>query len=281
MPSIAYLGTGLLGSAFVEAALGRGESVTVWNRTRSKAEALAAFGARVADSPAAAVRDAARVHLVLPDDAVVDAVIDELRPGLAADAIIIDHSTTLPTLTARRATRLAGEGVRYLHCPVFIGPSAARQGQGTILVAGARALFEAVEPALSRQAAKVQYVGERADLAAVYKLAGNAFIIGIVGLVADTLTMAKEADVAAAEILGVLEFFNPAAIIGGRGKAIAERNYAPGFELVMARKDLRLMLETAGDGVLAMLPTLAERMDQLLDEGHAADDLAILGRDAV
>ena len=83
MANIAYLGTGLLGSGFVEAALGRGDSVTVWNRTRSKAEALVPFGAKVADTPADAVRGAERVHLVLKDDAVVEAVISELRPGLA------------------------------------------------------------------------------------------------------------------------------------------------------------------------------------------------------
>ncbi|MDZ4257144.1 MAG: NAD(P)-dependent oxidoreductase, partial [Gemmatimonadales bacterium] len=281
MSSIAFLGTGLLGSAFVEAALGRGDTVTVWNRTRSKAAALVPFGAIVADTPADAVRGAKRIHLVLSDDAVVDAVIKDITPALGADAIIIDHTTTQPALTAERASRLAAAGIRYLHCPVFIGPAAARQALGTILVAGPRSLYESVQPALAAQAAKVEYVGERADLAAVYKLAGNAFIIGIVGLVADTLTMAKAVDVEPKAILEVLRMFNPAAIITGRGKAIAERNYAPSFELVMARKDVRLMLETAGEETLCMLPGLAERIDALLAEGHAADDLAVLGRDAV
>ncbi|MFN8875722.1 MAG: NAD(P)-binding domain-containing protein [Gemmatimonadota bacterium] len=56
MPSIAFLGTGLLGGAFVEAALGRGETVTVWNRTAAKAVPLASRGARVAATPADAVR---------------------------------------------------------------------------------------------------------------------------------------------------------------------------------------------------------------------------------
>ena len=81
MTHIASLGTGLLGSAFVEAALKRGDDVTVWNRTTHKARALEAFGARVADSPAGAARDVARVHLVLSDDAVVEEVIAALRPA--------------------------------------------------------------------------------------------------------------------------------------------------------------------------------------------------------
>src|SRR3954468_17045157 len=105
MANIAYLGTGLLGSAFVEAALGRGDSVTVWNRSPDKAKALEKFGARAAASPADAVRGAERVHLVLKDDAVVEDVITQLRAGLEPDAVIVDHTTTQPELTAERAAR--------------------------------------------------------------------------------------------------------------------------------------------------------------------------------
>src|SRR2546430_1833919 len=144
MTHIAFLGTGLLGSAFVEAALKRGDQVTVWNRTTSKARALESFGARVADSPDDAVANVARVHLVLSDDAVVEEVIAGLRPGLAANTIIVDHTTTQPALTAERSRRLNDEGVKYLHCPVFIGPAVARESGGTILVSGPRALFDAV-----------------------------------------------------------------------------------------------------------------------------------------
>src|SRR4029079_3384858 len=144
MTDIAFLGTGLLGSALAEAAVKRGGHVTVWNRTASKARALEAFGARVADSPADAVRDASRVHLVLKDDAVVDEVIASLRPGLAANTIIVDHTTTQPALTAERSRRLNDEGVKYLHCPVFIGPAVARESGGTIPASGPRALVYAV-----------------------------------------------------------------------------------------------------------------------------------------
>ena len=62
---------------------------------------------------------------------------------------------------------------------------------------------------------------------------------------------------------------------------MANRDYAPTFELAMARKDVRLMIETAGDRPLAVLPGLAARMDALLAEGRAADDLAVMGQDAV
>src|SRR5688500_13244054 len=164
MTHIAFLGTGLLGSAFVEAAAKRGDRITVWNRTADKARALEPLGVRVASTPAEAVRGAARVHLVLKDDAVVDDVVAALRPGLGRDAIVVDHTTTQPARTSERARRLAAEGVRYLHCPVFIGPAAAREGKGTILVSGPRPLYDAVHDDLARMAAKVEYVGERPDL---------------------------------------------------------------------------------------------------------------------
>src|SRR5215204_1861373 len=195
MDNIAFLGTGLLGSGFVEAAARRGDQLTVWNRTIDKARALEPLGVRVATTPADAVRGATRVHLVLKDDAVVDEVVAALRPGLAADAIVVDHTTTQPARTAERARRLNADGVRYLHCPVFIGPAAARAGKGIILAAGPRALFDAVQPELQRMAERVEYFGERPDLAAVYKLCGNAFIIGITGLVADVCAVAGAADV--------------------------------------------------------------------------------------
>ena len=282
MAHIAFLGTGLLGSALAEAALRRGgDEITVWNRTAGKARALESLGARAAATPADAVRGAARVHLVLKDDAVVEEVIAALRPGLGRDSVIVDHTTTQPARTAERAQRLNAEGVRYLHCPVFIGPAAARAGQGTILAAGPRAVYDAVSEPLARMAAKVQYVGERADLAAVYKLCGNAFIIGINALVADVFTIAAAADVPPAETLGILELFNPAAAISGRGRSMANGDYTPSFELAMARKDVRLMQETVKDRPLAALPSIAARMDALIAEGRGADDLAVMGRDAV
>lgn len=281
MANISFLGTGLLGSAFAEAAAKRGDTVSVWNRTIEKARPLEAFGVRVAATPAEAVRGAERVHLVLKDDPVVEEVITQLRPGLAPSAIIVDHTTTQPKATAERATRLNAEGVKYLHCPVFIGPVAARQAKGAILASGPRALFDAVHDALSRQAERVMYFGERPDLAAVFKLCGNAFIIGINAVISDAFAVAKGADVDPAQVLETIGFFNPAAIIQGRGRNMIEREFTPTFELTMARKDVRLMMETAGLQPLSALQCIARRMDALIEQGHGSADLAVLAIDSV
>jgi 3-hydroxyisobutyrate dehydrogenase-like beta-hydroxyacid dehydrogenase len=281
MANISYLGTGLLGRAFVEAALGRGDSVTVWNRSRSKAEALEAFGATVADTPADAVRGAERVHLVLKDDAVVEEIIAALRPGLAPGAVIVDHTTTQPALTGERVTRLNAEGVAYLHAPVFIGPAAARQAQGIIMVSGPAAHFGQVKAALEQQAPRVEYWGERPDLAAVYKLMGNAFIIGMGGLLADVFAIGAARGIPAPDALKLLEFFNPGTMLQNRGKKMSVGDFAASFELTMARKDVRLMIETAGDNPLAVMPGIAAGMDAAIADGYGALDLGALARHVV
>lgn len=281
MSTIAFLGTGLLGGAFAEAAAKRGDTVTAWNRSPDKVHALAQFGVIAAASPAEAVQSAARVHIVLKDDAVVEEVLAAARAGLSPDAIIIDHTTTLPTLTAARAERLHAEGVKYLHCPVFMGPPAARNAQGTMMVAGPRALFESVKADLAKMTGRLEYMGERTDVAAVNKLFGNAMIIGVTAVMADVLTMAQASDVSAEDAIKLLGFIDLNAIVAGRGVNMATGNYRPSFELTMARKDVRLMLETAGDRPMAVLPSVATRMDQLIAAGHGADDCCVLGIDAV
>jgi 3-hydroxyisobutyrate dehydrogenase len=281
MATIAFLGTGLLGSAFAEAAAKRGDTVTAWNRSPQKVQQLAQFGVKAAATPAEAVRGATRVHLVLKDDAVVEDVIAAAKAGLSPDAVLIDHTTTLPELTAARAERLQGQGIKYLHCPVFMGPPAARNAQGSMMVAGPRALFDSVKEALTPMTGRLQYMGERADLAAVNKLFGNAMIIGVSAAMADVLTIAQASGVAPGDAIELLKLLDLNAMVAGRGANMAKGNFAASFELAMARKDVRLMLETCGERPLAVLPAIAARMDQLIAAGHGAKDASVLGIDAV
>ncbi len=281
MANITYLGTGLLGSAFAEAAAKRGDKVTVWNRTPDKAEALKAFGVMVAATPADAVRQASRVHLILKDDAVVEEVLAAARPALLPGTLVLDHTTTLPVSTAARAMRLNSEGVNYLHCPVFMGPAAARAAQGSMMVAGPQALFEQAKTELARMTGRLEYLGERADLAAVHKLFGNAMIISMSCIVADILTIAKASGVQGEDAINLLGLLDLNAMVAGRGKKMAQGNFSLSFELAMARKDVRLMLETTGDLPMSVLPGIAQRMDQLIAQGHGTEDATVVARHAL
>ena len=275
------IATLLLGSAFAEAAARRGDTVTVWNRTPDKAEALKAFGVMIAATPADAVRQACRVHIILKDDAVVEEVLAAARPALLPGTLVLDHTTTLPVSTAARAVRLNSEGVNYLHCPVFMGPAAARAAQGSMMVAGPQALFELAKTELARMTGRLEYLGERADLAAVHKLFGNAMIISMSCIVADILTIAKASGVPREDAINLLGLLDLNAMVAGRGKNMAQGNFALSFELAMARKDVRLMLETTGDLPMSVLPGIAQRMDQLIAQGHGAEDATVVARHAV
>ena len=281
MANIAFLGTGLLGGAFAEAAAKRGDSVTAWNRSADKVLALAQFGVKAAATPAEAVRGASRVHLVLKDDAVVEEVIAAARPGLSADAILIDHSTTLPARTAERAETFRAEGLNYLHCPVFMGPLHARKAQGSMMVAGPAALFQSVKADLARMTGRLEYLGERTDRAAADKLIGNAVIIGLAALMADVLTLAQANSVSGEDAVKLLGLLDLNAMVASRGLNMAKGSFNLSFELAMARKDIRLMLDTTGKRPMAALPGIAARMDQLIAAGHGAEDVSILAGDVV
>jgi 3-hydroxyisobutyrate dehydrogenase len=281
MNNVAFLGTGLLGGAMAERMLAQGDSVTVWNRTASKMRALQAAGAVVAHTAADAVAAADRVHLAFTDDAVVDAILAEVTPRLRQDAIVMDHSTTSPVATKARAAGFAQAGVRFLHTPVFMSPQMCREGKGLIMVSGPSTIFDAAQPALARMTGDVWYLGERTDLAAAYKLFGNSMLFAINAGLTDVLAMAKNLGVAGNEAIALFSRFNTSMAIPMRGQKMAAGDFSASFELAMARKDARLMIESAGQVPLIVLPALAARMDEMIAAGHGKDDFAAIAAPVV
>jgi len=142
-------------------------------------------------------------------------------------------------------------------------------------------LFESVQADLARMTGRVEYVGERPDLAAANKLIGNAMLIGLSAVTADVLTLAQASGVGPEDAIRLLGFFDLNAMVASRGMNMAKGTFNLSFELAMARKDVRLMLETTGNRPMAALPAVASRMDQLIAAGHGAEDASILAVDAV
>jgi 3-hydroxyisobutyrate dehydrogenase-like beta-hydroxyacid dehydrogenase len=106
-------------------------------------------------------------------------------------------------------------------------------------------------------------------------------ILGIAAVTADILTMAQASGVAAEDAIKLLGLLDLNAMVARRGMNMAKGNFAANFELSMARKDVRLMLETAGDRPMAALPAVAARMDQLIASGLGAKDACVMAIDAV
>ena len=281
MASVGFLGTGLLGGAMVEGMLRRGDAVTVWNRTEAKARALETFGATVAATPGDAVAGADRVHMTFPDDEVVDQMLAAVTPRLGTDTLVIDHTTASPRGTKARVARLNAAGVAFLHAPVFMSPQMARDSVGIILASGPQAVYDAALDTLEAMTGEVWYLGEQGDRAAAYKIFGNSMLFVIAAGVADVFAMGKGLGIAPADALAVFSKFQPGGLIKSRGDKMARGDFSASFELTMARKDMRLMIEAAAGQPLTVLPSIAKAMDDAIAKGHGRDDLGAIAAEVI
>ena len=279
MTTIAILGTGLLGAGMAENLLQKGHRPRVWNRSADKLAPLTARGAIAGKNPADTVRGATHVHLVLSEDHAVDLVIEALRAGLGSGVPVIDHSTNDPALVAARFSRLRQAGVSYVPAPVFMSPQNAREASGLMLLAGPKADADALQDHLAAMTGKVLWVGERPDLAAVHKLAGNSVFFAMASAMADVLAIGRGAGVTAEQMLALFDVFKPGAALPFLGQRVAKAGTgAASFELTMARKDARLMHKTAGHERLLVLPSVIAAMDQAIGKGLGPADYAVFTR---
>lgn len=280
MERVAFYGTGMLGTAMVRAMLRRGTQVRVWNRTPAKAQALESEGAQVFSDPAEAAAGAQLVHCCLSDDTAVDAVLDAALGGIAKDAPIVDHSTVLPQRVAERAERLAHAGYGFVHAPVFMGPPMALESSGVMMASGDAGVYERARAALEAMSSDLRYLGERPDLAAIYKLMGNAMILTVVGGLNDMLRMAEEQGLARDEAYRLFTFYDPSGQIRGRGKRMVENDYDPMWSVDMAHKDALLMQSAAHHERLPVIDAVEALLRKVSDRGLGDRDLGAVAQRA-
>ncbi|HTR30572.1 MAG TPA: NAD(P)-dependent oxidoreductase [Puia sp.] len=281
---VAFLGMGLLGANFVRAMITKGSDVQVWNRTALKAAALQQYGAVAKPSPAEAVKGAARIHLTLKDDASVDEVLEQARPGLEPGAVIIDHTTTSVDGAIRRTAEWKARGFVYQHAPVFMGPPNALESTGTMCISGDPEIVGRLMPVLSAMTGKVLDFGPEPGRAAAMKLLGNLFLVAFTAGIADTLTLAKSMHVPVSDLNKLFDTWNPGAMLPARLKRMTSGNFGnPSWELNMARKDTGLFLNEAKKGgvTLAVIPAVAAEMDRWIEKGHGGDDWTVIASDSI
>ena len=279
MTTIAFLGTGLMGTGFIRHARAKGLTVRAWNRSAAKAQALAAgdAGVTACATVAEAVRGAERIHLSLSDDASVDAVLEPLADALPAGAWVVDHTTTAVRPTAERAARWHARGVRFVHAPVFMAPANCAEGTGLMLISGDPAHHAALQGALQAMTGTLLYLGPQPERAAAFKLFGNLTLLSILGILGDVGRLAAAVGIDMKDAFSLFDHFNPGQTLPQRAKRISSGQYSPpSFEMSMARKDLRLMVEEAARGgqTLAMVPALATLLDEGIARGEGALDVA-------
>mgnify|MGYP003531424529 CR=1 FL=1 len=249
MTTISLLGCGLMGTPMATRLLNHGYTLTIWNRTRSKADALAAKGARVADTPAQAVVDADIVITMLEHGGVVeDVLFNPALPGasigLKAGALVIDMSSILPEQAQAHGPRLAAQGVAYLDAPVSGGTVGAEAGTLAIMAGGAEADFERARPVLEVLGRPV-HVGPTGS-GQLTKLA-NQMIVGItIGAVAEALLLAQRGGADPAKVRQALRGgFAESRILEVHGQRMVDGDFAKRGSLAIQLKDLRNALHTA------------------------------------
>ena len=252
---IAFFGTGLMGSGFVRRLCANGHEVNVWNRSPAKALALEGDGIHAFSDPATALAGAERLHLSLSDDASVDAVLEPLAGAIPATTWIVDHTTTAVTPTAERVARWDARGKTFVHAPVFMGPANAADGTGLMLLSGDKAHHDALLPSLQQMTGKVHYLGEAPERAAAFKLFGNLTLIGLMGVLGDVNRLAHAVGIPTQDAFSLFEQFNPGQTLPARAARITAAEFdKPSFEIGMARKDVRLMIEEARRGTRRCCP---------------------------
>jgi 3-hydroxyisobutyrate dehydrogenase len=165
-----------------------------------------------------------------------------------------------------------------------MGPQNALESTGMMLASGDRARFDALAPELGKMTGKLLYLGPQPERAAGFKLLGNMFLMFLTTGLADVLSLAKALGVKPGEAVALFDAFNPGATIGARAKRMIDGDWThPSWELGMARKDARLMLEEAQRGgvPLAVVPAIAAELDRWIARGHAHDDWTVIAKDAV
>jgi 2-hydroxy-3-oxopropionate reductase len=251
LPTLAFLGTGLMGKPMAARLAQAGYPLHVWNRTPAKAEALRGAGAEPHDKLADAVRGAAVVISMLEDGQVVGQVIDAALPALAPGALWIDMSSTRHREALAFHATLAQHAGRFLDAPVSGGVGGAEAGTLAIMAGGSLADFTQAEPLL-RVLGTPALVGP-AGSGQVAKLCNQLIVGGTLNIVAEALLLAQAAGADPAAVRDAIRGgFAGSRILDVHGQRMLERNFVPGGQVKSQLKDLHNVLAAAGESGLTL-----------------------------
>jgi 3-hydroxyisobutyrate dehydrogenase len=279
--AIAVLGTGIMGAAMARNLLAVGMEVRVWNRSREKAEPLADDGATVADSPAEAAEGAGFVLTMLADADVVAEAIDGEDGALSTlpgDGVWLQTST----VGIEGQERLAGvadeHGVYYVDAPVLGTKEPAEQGQLIVLASGPEEVREWCEPVFVAVGSQTYWLGP-AGAGSRLKLVTNNWIVGLLGALAETISLAEAVDVDPSQFLEVIEG-GPLGVPYAqmKGQMMIEEEFPTSFSANLARKDATLVLQAAeASGLrLPLTEAAAAHFDEAINAGHGEEDMAAI-----
>lgn len=274
---IAFLGTGIMGLPMARHLAQAGHSVSVWNRTPSKASPLESHGAKICTTPAEAARGASVLVTMVKDGASVqELVTEEVLGNLDENALWI-QATTVGVRAAEELSLLASKAnVGYVDAPVVGTRKPAEDGKLVVLASGDPTHKERAEAVMSSYSQRVAWLGSGSE-ASRMKMVVNSWIISLTAALAESVTLAEGLGL---NPKGFLE-----TISGGpvdmpyaqlKGGAMIGRSFDPSFAIDNVLKDVGLILEASS--VAGTEPRLAKAAQEAfraaVEAGHGDKDMA-------
>jgi 3-hydroxyisobutyrate dehydrogenase-like beta-hydroxyacid dehydrogenase len=268
MSAVGFIGIGIMGSGMARNLVGAGFDVVVWNRTRSRAEAI--DGAEVAESPADVAGRCAVTLICVSDTPDVEAVVhgdDGILAGLRQGSLVVDHSTISPTATRELADSVAEVGGSWIDAPVSGGSEGAANGTLSIMVGGTDADVARAMPYFEAMGRTITHVGPVGS-GQLVKLVNQMLVVVNQLAVSEALLFAEAAGL---DLDATLEAVTGGAagswMLANRGPQMVARDWRPGFTIDLQLKDLRLVLEAADElGVPALGTSTAFHLYRALQQ---------------
>jgi 3-hydroxyisobutyrate dehydrogenase-like beta-hydroxyacid dehydrogenase len=288
---IAFLGLGNMGSPIARRLLAAGHEVTVWNRSRGRAEALTAQGASIAATPAEAVRDAEAVLTMLFDDAAnEDVLFGTNRPessgaesngvlnALKRGALHISLSTISVALSERLTAEHARRTQLFVAAPVFGRPNIAEEGRLWIVAAGSDNAIAQARPMLEAFSRGISIVGSEPRQAHAVKLGGNFLISAMIHSLSESFVYAEAQGIAPQAFIEAVNsalFQSP--FYASYANVMLHPPEHPGATVELGAKDLRLLREAASNRNvrLSLADNLAEIFAEAQQVGLGGEDWAV------
>ena len=279
MKRIGYIGLGIMGAPMAMNLMKAGFEVTVWNRTRTKAEAVLAAGAVWADSPAAVAAGCEAICINVTDTPDVEQVIFGARgiiegnPGDTAEMVVIDHSTISPAATRDFARRLAEHHVDMLDAPVSGGDIGAQQGTLSIMVGGKAEVFQRCLPILQAMGKAITHVGDHG--AGQATKACNQILCALhMQALCEAMALAKAEGLDLDKMLQVTTAGAGGSwALANLGPRVAVGDLDPGFMIDLIVKDLNIVSDVARRHSLPLTGTevAATLFRAAASNGHGRD----------
>ena len=271
---ISFLGTGLMGSHMARNILKAGFSLTAWNRTLAKAQALIADGADVPATAAEAIAEADIVITMLSDGPTVhDLLFDQgLAAAMKAGTLLIDMSSIKPSEARTHAALMRERGLHHLDAPVSGGTKGAEAGSLAIMAGGDEAVFTRAVSVLRAMGRPVR-VGPDGS-GQLSKLANQTIVAVTIGVVAEAMLLAEKGGADPAAIRDALKGgFADSVILQQHGERMTTSNFEPGGLSRMQLKDINNALEEAGQHelILPLTEQVKTRYTTLIEEMDGAD----------